>query len=99
MTRPRMMSSEKSKEILSEEYEKIFRSLVKNGFLEVENERYSISKTAVLNEDSQELSSPLGKFSWAFKESRGGLLYLINAPEIARNIKTVYFPTSGNFPR
>jgi len=86
----RMMASEESKEILQREYLEVFEGLSETGFLTEKDGGYSISESAVLNEDRHEVSSSLGKFGWSFRESRGGLLYLVNAPEIARNIKTIY---------
>ena len=91
-TLKRMLDSSQSREILEGEYQDIFDSLLKEGFLIREGGNYSISEKAILNEDMHETSSPIGQFRWLFRESHGGLLYLANAPEIVRNVKKVYFP-------
>ncbi|GEM_PF-3832408 len=85
----RITASAKSREILAKSYTLIFNQLVEDGFLMKDRERYFISPTAVLNNDGHQISGGLGKFSYHFRESCGGLVYLRNAADIIRNIIAV----------
>lgn len=85
----RIMASEESPEILEDAYSPVFKKLITDGFLVQDGDRYSISPTAVLNDDAHQVSSCLGKFLYHFRESRGGIVYLQNAVSICKNIKAL----------
>lgn len=83
----RITASEESHEILKKEYNPLFDQLANDGFLMQNGVGYSISPTAVLNNDAHQISSSFGKFYYYFRESQGGLVYLRNAVSICRNIR------------
>jgi len=85
----RITSSEESRTILENEYYPIFDCLVESKFLILEKGKYSISPTAVLNDDAHQTSSSFGLFNYHFRNSFGGLSYLKNIINIYRNIKEV----------
>ena len=85
----RITSSKESREILEATYSSVFEELVTESFLVRNGDRYSISPTAVLNDDAQQVTSNLGKCSSHFRQSSGGLVYLQNAVSICRNIRAV----------
>lgn len=92
----RITSSEESRHILERVYTPIFDELVENSFLVKKNDgrTYSISSTAVLNDDLQKISSSFGQLSYYFRESRGGFEYFKNVFEISRNIRSINSPGS-----
>ena len=85
----RMKNSKESWQILEQEYKPILEELVNRRFLAKNESKYSISPTAVLNDDTQQISSAWGKFSFYFRKSYGGSLYLRHLLNICRNIKEI----------
>lgn len=85
----RIRNSEESWQILEQEYKPVFEELVNRRFLVEREGKYSISPTAVLNDDSQQISSAWGKFSYIFRKSYGGVLYLRHLGDICRNIREI----------
>lgn len=92
----RLLTSNKSRKILEGEYSPIFDELERSRFLIRSDEGYLISPDSVLNNDYHEGRNPLNEFAWLFRESKGGLLYFMNRSQIARNIRTIYYPKPKN---
>lgn len=85
----KMLSSSHTKDLFRKIYLPYCQEAVKTGLLLEVGERFKINLRAVFNDDGDDDFLPENPSWQTFKKSKGGLLYILNAPRIFREWQTI----------